>query len=82
MVGAAWGVTARKASHNASNTSGVTAGTIGRNSCPDNAQNLIDALMQELHATGVYHKEGIRSMPPRRQEWVNVIGETIVNTNL
>ena len=32
LVGAAWGVTARKASHNASNARGVAAGKIGRNS--------------------------------------------------
>ena len=32
LVGAAWGVTARKSSHNASNARAVTAGKIGRNS--------------------------------------------------
>ena len=32
LVGAAWGVTARKASHNASNARGVAAGKMGRNS--------------------------------------------------
>ena len=32
FVGGAWGVTARKASHNASNARGVTAGKMGRNS--------------------------------------------------
>ena len=33
LVGAAWGVTARKSSHNAaSNARGVTAGKMGRNS--------------------------------------------------
>ena len=32
LVRAAWGVTARKASHNASNARGVAAGKMGRNS--------------------------------------------------
>ena len=32
LVGAAWGVTARKLSHNASNARDVTAGKMGRNS--------------------------------------------------
>ena len=36
LVGAAWGVTARKSSHNASNARGVTAGKMGRNSSPFN----------------------------------------------
>ena len=37
LVGAAWGVTARKASHNASNAMGVAAGKMGRNSINNNA---------------------------------------------
>ena len=37
LVGAAWGVTARKASHNASNARGDTAGKMGRNSSLNNA---------------------------------------------
>ena len=32
LVEAAWGVTARKSSHNASNARGVAAGKMGRNS--------------------------------------------------
>ena len=37
LVGAAWGVTARKASHNASNARGVAAGKMGCNSINNNA---------------------------------------------
>ena len=38
MVGAAWGVTARKSSHNAGNARGVAAGKMGRNSSDNNNQ--------------------------------------------
>ena len=34
--GVCWGVTAGKASHNASNARDVTAGKMGRNSCTNN----------------------------------------------
>ena len=40
-----WGVTARKASHNASNARGVTAGKMGRNSSINNV-DLEDLLKQ------------------------------------
>ena len=36
LVGAAWGVTARKSSQNACNARGVTAGKMGRNSSSNN----------------------------------------------
>ena len=36
LVRAAWGVTARKSSHNASNARGVAAGKMGRNSSSTN----------------------------------------------
>ena len=36
LVRAAWGVTARKANHNASNARGVAAGKMGRNSSYSN----------------------------------------------
>ena len=41
LVGAAWGVTARKSSHNASNTRGVTAGKMGRNSSNNNNNSIV-----------------------------------------
>ena len=39
-----WGVTAGKASHNASNARGVTPGKMGRNSSGDNDDNIIQHL--------------------------------------
>ena len=36
LVGAVWGVTARKSSHNASNARGVPSGKMGRNSSCNN----------------------------------------------
>ena len=43
LVRAAWGVTARKASHNASNARGVAAGKMGRNSSHDNPPSTLSS---------------------------------------
>ena len=40
--GVCWGVTARNASHRASNVTGVTAGTMGRNSSQYNREREMD----------------------------------------
>ena len=44
LVGAAWGVTARKAGHNASNERGVAAGKMGRNSSYHNNKSIMFCL--------------------------------------
>ena len=49
LVGAAWGVTARKSSHNASNARGVTAGKMGRNSSEYNVSDLNPGRAHNAH---------------------------------
>ena len=53
LVGAAWGVTARKASHNASNARGVAAGKMGRNSSVYKSDNTLTACRIKIKAQNV-----------------------------
>ena len=49
LVGAAWGVTASKSSHNASNARGVTAGKMGRNSSEYSVSDLNPGRAHNAH---------------------------------
>ena len=73
LVGAAWGVTARNSSHNASNARGVAAGKMGRNSSFYNCNNLL------IFGVGTcsQHRDAVILLQYCDEEHWNVIREMI-----